>query len=55
MKKCKKAIVNQEKYEVIRYLVQCPHCKTILVGGYNENTIRMLCSHCRNPIELVFE
>jgi len=55
MKKCKKAIVKEEKYEVIKYSVQCPHCKTFLEGGINKNIARLFCYHCGSPIELIFD
>ena len=54
MKRCKKANVATKKIEVERYEVQCPHCKTLLSGYFNKESIKILCLHCKNPIELVF-
>lgn len=55
MKRAKKAVVTKE--EVIRYIctVTCPHCKTTLVGGIDEDALRIKCSRCNNPIDLVHE
>ena len=53
MKRAKKGYVEVGKE--IKYnenVVICPHCKTHLIGGYNENTMRLRCGHCKNPIDI---
>ena len=56
MKKYKiarKAKVFITEYTGITYSTICPFCKTGLVGGFNENTIRLKCSQCKNEIILI--
>lgn len=55
LKRVKKAtpIITIKTYE--EYEVQCPHCKTYLIGGYSKSTLRFLCSRCKQPIELIWD
>lgn len=55
MKKCKKAIPETEIVEHFIYSVKCPHCKTILRGGFSRNILRCLCTFCSNPIDLYWQ
>lgn len=53
MKRPKRAqpTIDRE-YMVKEKRIQCPHCKTYLVGGYSEDTMRMRCYQCKNPIDI---
>ena len=54
MKRVKKANIIIKKYKVEQFEVECPHCKTILMG-FDRNVLRLICYHCDNPIELNWE
>jgi len=55
MKRPKKAIPIEEKVVTSRYYIECPHCKTKLTGGINENIDRLFCYWCNNVIILDWE
>ncbi len=55
MKKAKKAKVIKTKYVSHTLIVVCPHCKTECHGGFNEQHLRILCSYCENPIDLIHD
>lgn len=55
MKRCKKTIPKIKECVFLVYQIQCPHCKTFLQGGFNENTIRHKCSKCNNSIEIEWD
>lgn len=52
MKRAKRAKPTSKIVESKIYTVKCPHCKTFLTGGFNEEHLRILCFHCKNPIML---
>jgi hypothetical protein len=52
--RAKKAIVYINKVTREEYNLQCPHCKTINAGGFNRSVLRMECSYCDNPIDLIW-
>lgn len=53
MKKPKKAKIFEVERVSYRYDYQCPHCKTLHQNyGLSHNVLRILCSHCKNPIDL---
>ena len=56
-KRVKKTIpsINYKKITVEEYVIQCPHCATFFKGGYNRQSLRILCSHCNNPIEIEWD
>lgn len=51
-KRPKRAKVKAEKFEQTIYYVQCPHCKTSMKGGINENIDRLFCYHCGEVVML---
>lgn len=55
MKRVKKATPNITKMVVRQFEIQCPHCYTFLRGGFNQSTIRFICSNCDNPIEIEWD
>lgn len=57
MKKVKKTTPQIKEETVINeyYQIQCPHCKTFFQGGFNRRSIRILCSGCKNPIEIEWD
>ncbi len=54
-RRVKKAIVSINKVTRETYYIKCPHCKTINAGGFNRSVLRMECSYCDNPIDLIWE
>lgn len=50
MKRAKKTFPKIKEVTVLQYQIQCPHCKTFLQGGFDENVLQLKCSYCGNPI-----
>lgn len=56
MKRLKKVkpTISTFKQEKMEY--KCPHCKTTIVDySLSRDVIRINCSHCKNPIEFIWE
>jgi DNA-directed RNA polymerase subunit RPC12/RpoP len=50
MKRPKHITIELRPSICYRAYYQCPHCKTTFESGFNENTIRFICSQCKNEI-----
>lgn len=52
MKRPKRAIPTRRKTETYYYVVDCPHCRTRLIGGIDLTIDRLFCGHCKEIIML---
>lgn len=52
MKKPRKAKVESEIIKKVRYHFTCPHCKTVIVGGFDNTCIRIRCTNCSEEVIL---
>jgi len=49
----KKATPIIKKYLAIRYEIDCPHCHTYIIGGFNEDVIQYKCRHCKKVVIII--
>lgn len=54
MKRAKKAEAQIKIVTIKQYSISCPHCHTVLIGGFNDYTLRFKCVNCQNPIEIIW-
>jgi len=54
MKRIRKTKAKTEQYTSTRFIVTCPFCHTVIVGGFSKNVIRYKCNECENIMEIEY-
>jgi len=54
IKRSKKSTVKIENVISHCYTTQCPHCKTFIQSYNWDRVLRISCTHCQKPIDLIW-